>query len=291
MSNLDKHHKKQLRSSYLSVIVSIALVLFLVGLLGVIVLKTKILGQHFKEQVTLNIFLKNNLDQATITALQKEIDANDFTVSTEFISKEAAVKDMQEKTGQDFVAFLGTNPLKDVINLHLKSAFVTTAQITKIEKSLTQNEAVYEVSYNKSLIELLNKNIQRISLWILLFSGLLTLIAIVLINSAIRLSVSSKRFTIKTMQMVGATKKFIRRPFIWSGVKLGVLGAILAMLGIVGISYYIETEIPEVSLIKDFKILGMVFIGILLLGILITWISTFFATKRFLNLKTDQLYY
>ncbi len=289
--NIEKFQKKRLRSSYLSVIVSIALVLFLVGLLGVAVLKTKALTQHFKEQVTLNIFLKSAVEKESIATFQKSLDAKDYTKATVYVSKEDAVEIMKKETGQDFVEFLGTNPLKDVINLHLKSDFVTTEKMEIIEKELTKDKLVYEVSYNKSMIGLLNKNIQRVSLWMLIFSGLLTLIAVVLINSAIRLSVYSKRFTIKTMQMVGATKRFIRRPFIWSGIKLGVLGAVLAMLALLGLAYYIETEIPEISLLKDVEILAIVFAGILFLGIFITWISTFFATRRFLNLKTDELYY
>jgi cell division transport system permease protein len=290
-NNFDNFQKKRLRSSYLSVVVSIALVLFLVGLLGITILKTKALAQHFKEQITLHIFLKSEIEQNSITAFQKELNKKDYTKSIEYISKDDAVKIMQEETGQDFVEFLGTNPLKDVINLHVKSDFVTTNKLEKIEKELGDSPLIYEIAYDKNLIGLLNKNIQRISLWVLIFSGLLTLIAVVLINSAIRLSVYSKRFIIKTMQMVGATKSFIRRPFIWSGIKLGIVGAIIAMLALLGLSYYIENEIPEITLLKDVKILGLVFIGILLLGILITWISTFFATRRFLNLRTDQLYY
>ena len=289
--NIEKYQKKRLRSSYLSVIVSIALVLFLVGLLGLVVLKTKALADHFKEQVTLNVFLKSNADLDAITSFQKEINKKEYTKNTTFVSKEDAVKIMQKETGQDFVDFLGTNPLKDVINLQLKSDFVTTKKMTGIEKELQKNDIVHEVSYNKSIIGLLNKNIQRFSLWVLLFSGLLTLIAVVLINSAIRLSVYSKRFIIKTMQMVGATKSFIRRPFIWSGVKLGVLGAFLAMLGLLALSMYIEKEIPEIKLLDNLEIVGTVFAGILILGVLITWLSTFFATRRFLNLKTNELYY
>jgi len=289
--NFEKYQKKRLRSSYMSVVVSIALVLFLVGLLGLAVLKTKSLAKHFKEQVTLNVFLKADLNVDVVADFQKKLNTKEYTKATDFVSKEKAAEIMKNETGQDFVDFLGINPLKDVINLHLKSEFVTTEAMEKIDKELSQNKLVYEVSYNKSMIGLLNKNIQRVSLWVLIFSGLLTLIAVVLINSAIRLSVYSKRFTIKTMQMVGATKRFIRRPFIWSGVKLGIVGAVFAMLALLGLSFYIEASIPEISLLKDVKILGVVFVGILLLGIFITWISTFFATRRFLNLRTDELYY
>jgi len=292
MSNsFEKYQKKRLRSSYLSVIVSIALVLFLVGLLGVVVLKTKALGQHFKEQVILNVFLNDAINVDTLAQFQNLLLKKDYTKSIDFISKEDAAKLMQEEIGQDFLEFLGTNPLKDVINLHLKSDFVTAEKMIEIEKYLLKNELVHEVSYNKPLIDLLNKNINRISLWVLIFSGLLTLIAVVLINSSIRLSVYSKRFIIKTMQMVGATKGFIRRPFIWTSIKLGIFGALLAILALTGLSYYIEQQVPEIKILDNIELLGIVFGGVLLLGILITWISTFFATRRFLNLRTDELYY
>jgi cell division transport system permease protein len=287
----EKYQKKRLRSSYASVIVSIALVLFLVGLLGLIVLKTQDLAQHFREQVTLNVFLKEVKDINQISDFKKLIKEKEFTKKVEFISKEDAAKLMQEEIGQDFLEFLGTNPLKDVLNIHLKSEFVTAEKMKEIEKSLLKNQLVYEISYDKPLIELLNKNIKQISLWILLFSGLLTLIAVVLINSSIRLSVYSKRFTIKTMQMVGATKSFIRRPFIWTSIKLGIFGALLAIIALIGMAYYIETQIPEISLLNNIYLLIIVFSSVFLLGIIITWLSTFFATRRFLNLRTHELYY
>ncbi len=287
----EKYQKKRLRSSYLSVIVSIALVLFLLGLLGLIILKTKSLAQHFKEQVTLNVFLKDTKDVNAIADFQKELRTKEYTKTLEFISKEKAAELMQKEIGQDFLEFLGTNPLKDVLNLHLKSEFVTQDQLKKIEQSLVKNPLVYEVSYDKPLIELLNKNIHRISIWILAFSVLLTLIAVVLINSSIRLSVYSKRFIIKTMQMVGATKGFIRRPFIWTSIKLGIFGALLAIVALTAMSYYIEQQIPEIKILDDYQLMAMVYGIVLVLGILITWISTYFATRRFLNLRTDELYY
>lgn len=289
--SFERYQKKRLRSSYLSVIVSIALVLFLVGLLGLIVLKTQALAQHFKEQITLNVFLNDDVDVNQITEFRKSVRSKDYTKDVQFISKEDAAELMQKEIGQDFLEFLGTNPLKNVVNINLKSDYVTQEKIDEIEKNLLQNKFVYEISYDKPLIELLNKNVKRISLWMLIFSGLLTLIAVVLINSSIRLSVYSKRFTIKTMQMVGATKGFIRRPFIWTSIRLGIAGALIAIVALIALSYYIEHKVLEIELLNDIKLLALVFSGVLLLGVLITWISTFFATRRFLNLRTDELYY
>lgn len=291
VSTNEKYQKRRLRSSYLSVIVSIALVLFLVGLLGIIVLKTQELAQHFKEQMTLNVFLKNTENQDAIADFRKALRQKAYTKDLSYTSKEDAAAMMQKEIGQDFMEFLGTNPLKDVLAIQLKSNFVTTDSIQKIEKELIEYPLVYEISYDKPLIELLNKNIKRISIWLLAFSTLMTLIAVVLINSSIRLSVYSKRFIIKTMQMVGATKKFIRRPFIWNNIKLGILGALLAILALIGVSLYIEKQVPEINMLGNWQLLGVVFAVVIILGILISWVSTYFATRRFLNLRTDQLYY
>ena len=160
-----------------------------------------------------------------------------------------------------------------------------------IEKELVLRNIVSEVTYDKPLIELLSKNINRLSFWMLIFSALFTLIAVVLINGSIRLSVYSKRFTIKTMQMVGATKSFIRVPFILQSVKLGIAGALVSIAGLVAFISYLNKNIPELELFSDVKLLAVVFLGIIGLGILITWLSTYFATQRFLNLRSDELYY
>ena len=272
-------------------VVSIALVLFLVGLLGLIVLKTKSISAHFKEQVVLTIFLTDNAKRNDVLTLQAELEQAEYTKSVTYISKDDAAERYSEDIGEDFISFLGENPLKNAIDLSLKSDFVTPEQMEAIEKTLTIRSIVAEVSYDKPLIELLTKNINRLSFWMLLFSALFTVIAVVLINSSIRLSVYSKRFTIKTMQMVGATKAFIRVPFIWRSVQLGILGAVVAIGGIVAFTLYVNTMIPELNLLTEFKLYAILFGFIVLLGILITWISTYFATQRFLNLRTDELYY
>ncbi len=207
-----------------------------------------------------------------------------------FQKKEAA-KQYAEDIGENFVEFLGVNPLKNAIDISLKSEFVTPEKMAAIEKQLEIRSIIADISYDKPLIELLTKNISRLSFWMLLFSTLFTIIAVVLINSSIRLTVYSKRFTLKTMQMVGATKSFIRRPFIWKSVQLGICGALLSIIGLGGFIMYVNTTIPELELLSNYKILGILFGGIIGLGILITWISTFFATQRFLNLRTDELYY
>jgi cell division transport system permease protein len=289
--SFEKYQKRRLSSSYFSVIVSIALVLFLLGLLGLLVLKTKTISDHFKEQVAITIFLNDSAKEKDIKSLQSDLEKKDYTKLVVFTSKEEAAKEYSEDIGEDFIEYLGKNPLKNAISVFIKSDFVTPEKMAEIDEEIAKNKTVFEVSYDKPLIDLLTKNIQRIGVWVLIFSGLFMLIAVVLINSAIRLSVYSKRFTIKTMQMVGATKGFIRKPFIWKGVQLGILGSLVAILGVFGVMYYIHINLPEMLIFDDKILLAILFGSILIVGIVITLLSTFFATKRFLNLRTEDLYY
>jgi len=290
-NSFDKYQKRRLRSSYLSVIISIALVLFLVGFLGLILLKTNSISNHFKEKVAITIFLNDNAKSNDVDILKAELKQAIYSKEVIYISKKEAAEIYAEEIGEDFVEFLGDNPLKNAIDVTLKSDFVTPEQMDEIEKNLLIRSIVAEVVYDKPLIELLTKNINRISFWMLLLSALFTLIAVVLINSSIRISIYSKRFTIKTMQMVGATKGFIRRPFIWNSIKLGIIGALVSNIALVGFIMYINKMVPEIELLSDYKELGILFLLIIIMGILITWLSTFFATQRFLNLRTDELYY
>tara|TARA_B100000809_G_scaffold237763_1_gene257920 strand:- start:85973 stop:86851 length:879 start_codon:yes stop_codon:yes gene_type:complete len=291
MSNsFERYQKRRLRSSYFSVILSIALVLFVLGVFGIVVLKSTKIANHFKEQVTLTFFLKDNVKRSQSIKLEETLIAKEYTKSVVYTSRETAAKEFSKDIGEDFLTFLGTNPLKNSIDMHLKPEFVTPEKMEEIKVQMLKNTYVSEVLYDVPLIQLLTKNIQKISFWILVVAGFFTLIVIVLINSSIRLSVYSKRFTIKTMQMVGATKRFIRRPFIWKSIRLGVLGALLANIGLAALIYYVSERIPELGLLTDVKELGIVFSGVFLVGILVTWFSTFFATQRFLNLKIDQLY-
>ena len=289
--SFEKYQKRRLRSSYLSVIISISLVLFLLGLLGLLVLNTKKVSNYFKEKAAITLFLKNDVEKEGILNLQASINKEPFTKGTKFISKEEAANIYKKENGEDFMKFLGYNPLQNAIDIYVKADYVTPDKMTEIENKYKANQFVSDISYDKPLIDLLTKNVKRISLFVLIFSALATLIVIVLINSSIRLSVYSKRFTIKTMQMVGATKQFIRKPFIWRSVRLGIAGAVLALIELAAVIYYFNNHFPEFSLIEDRIELAILFGAIFFIGIFITWFSTFFATQRFLNLRTDELYY
>ena len=289
--SFDRFQRRKLITSYFSVTLSIALVLFLLGILGLLVLNTQKLADHFKEQITVTIFLKDSAKPVEIDQLEKRLAMAEYTKSTQFVSKEEAAEIHSEEIGENFIDFLGYNPLKNSIDLQLNADFVDSDQIQLIAEELGALSYVEEVSYDQPLIALLTENVKRISFWILIASAIFTLIAVLLINSSIRLSIYSKRFIIKTMQMVGATKKFIRKPFILTNIRLGMLGSLIALIGLGVVLYYIDLTLPELKLIEDILMLAILFASVFVLGILISLISTFFATQRFLNLRTDDLYY
>lgn len=289
--SIDSFNKRRLLTSYFSVIVSITLVLFLLGFFGFLVFSTKKLANHFKEQVTVTILIKDEAKSADIAQLQKTLSVASFVKSLRFISKDEAAETFSKDIGEDFVSFIGTNPLQNVIDLSLKADYAEPYRMAEIKRELEQNSFVSEVVYDQSLVALIHENVNRIGLITLVFSALFTFVSVLLINASIRLSIYSKRFIIKTMQLVGATRSFIRRPFIRTNVRLGILSAFLAILLFYGALLAIVKSYPEFSILLDNTILCIVFIGILAMGILISWLSTYFATQRFLNLNTNDLYY
>ena len=289
--SIDSFNKRRLLTSYFSVIVSITLVLFLLGFFGFLVFSTKKLANHFKEQVTVTILIKDEAKSADIAQLQKTLSVASFVKSLQFISKDKAAETFSKDIGEDFVSFIGTNPLQNVIDLSLKADYAEPDRMAEIKRELEQNSFVSEVVYDQSLVALIHENVNRIGLITLVFSALFSFVSVLLINASIRLSIYSKRFIIKTMQLVGATRSFIRRPFIRTNVRLGILSAFLAILLFYGALLAFVKSYPEFSILLDNTILCIVFIGILAMGILISWLSTYFATQRFLNLNTNDLYY
>ena len=290
-SSFDRYQKRKLITSYFSVVISIALVLFLLGCLGLLVLNAKKVADHFREQVVVTIYLNDSAKQVEVDQLENTLAMAEYTKSTEYVSKEQAAELMKAETGEDFMDFVGYNPLQNSIDVYLKADYVTNETLDGITEELANKKFIEDITYDNDLVELMNNNVKKITFWVLLLSAIFTLIAVLLINSSIRLAVYSKRFIIKTMQMVGATKTFIRRPFVFKSVQLGVIGAIVALIGMGIVLYYLDLTFPELELLQKPILVGGLFAGIFLLGILITWISTFIATQRFLNLKTDQLYY
>jgi len=289
-SNFDKFQKRRLISSYFSVVLSVFLVLFLLGILGFFIINSKKLADNFREEIAMTVFFKNDANDSILKAFAKELKMAKFTKSYTYVSKEAAAKQHTDIIGEDFMTFLGTNPLQNSYDINLKADYVEKDSIAKIERQLHKNPMVADIVYDKQLVNLVNDNIKKVSMWILIVSGFLTVIAVLLINSSLRLSIYSHRFIIKTMQMVGATKAFIRKPFVIKSIKLGMIGAGLAIIALIGVLVYLQTNFPSLGILEDKLLVAIVLLLVFGLGVLITWISTYFATQRFLNLRTDDLY-
>lgn len=289
-SSFEKFQKRRVITSYFSVVLSIFLVLFLLGALGLFVINSKRISDNFKEEIVMTVFFKSEASDSTLTAFNSELKTAKFAKSFEYVSKEKAAAQHKKVIGEDFMQFLGVNPLQNSFDIHLKADYVTNPQIAKIENRLRKNEMVADIVYDKQLVTLVNDNINNISMWILVITGVFALVSVLLINSSLRLSIYANRFIIKTMQMVGATKSFIRKPFIKTNVILGFVGAVLAILALIGLLLYVQTNYPNLGIMENQLAISLVLLGILVLGVVITLISTYFATQRFLNLRTDDLY-
>jgi len=290
MSAARKISKSKARTSNVSTVVGIALVLFMLGSLLFVILNAKKLSDHVKESFRVQVFLKEDAKDADILKFKKLLEAEDFVVETKYITKEEAVQMMEEEIGENFVEFLGFNPLQASLDVHLESEYAHSDSLIWIEESILANPRVKEVVYQPDLIDLINQNIKKISMVVLGFSLLLLIIAIALINNTIRLSVFSKRFIIRSMQLVGATRGFIMRPFIWQGIVNGVWAAILALVLIMGVLYFVKTELPELMNIQDIKTLVELFSLVVLLGIFISVISTIFAVNKYIKSDLNKLY-
>ena len=287
----DKYSKRKLAGSSITTVVSLSLVLFMLGLLGIIILNTRKLSDNFKENIGIQVVLNDNDKEVDVEHLIKTLDASDYVKSTQLVSKEEAAKKLQQDLGEDFIDFLGFNPLSASITVRLKAEYANGDSLTWIEKDLLDTKLVKEVIYQKSLINTINENVKTISLGVLMISSLLMIIALALINNTIRLSIYSKRFLIKTMQLVGATQGFIRRPFVLKGIKHGIYGAGIAIALLIGFLYFLQRQLPELAELQDPTMLASLFGLVILLGIIISWISTSLAVRKYLRLKSDDLYY
>ncbi|MEC7125218.1 MAG: permease-like cell division protein FtsX [Bacteroidota bacterium] len=285
----EKFNKRRLISSYFSVVVSISLVLFLTGILGVLLVNSKKVADHFKEQIVMTIYVKDAAKEIQLKQLQKTLRLNAATKKVNFVSKEEASERHANEIGEDFMEFLGYNPLLNSIDVYFKAPFLNSAMVSKLSKDISLYSYVNEVVYDRPLLELLDENIKKITFWMLFASGLFIFVAVLLINSSIRLSIYSKRLIIKTMQLVGATKSFIQGPFIKTHLLMSTLGSIIAMSGMALVLYEIQKRFPELQIFENPLDHAMVFAGVFTLGLGITIISTFFATQRYLNLKSDAV--
>ncbi len=286
----EKFQKRRVLTGYLSVVISISLVLFFVGILGLFLLNTRNVASYFKEQIVMTVFLKETAKDIEITQLQKKIQFQPATKEVNFISKEDAAAQYAIDIGEDFLEFLGYNPLLNSIDIYFNATYVNTISLIETQRELEAANFVNEVIFDQPLVTLLDENILKVSYILMLTTIIFIVISLLLINSSIRLSIYSKRFIIKTMQLVGATKSFIRKPFIWIHLRLGILSSFIALAGLTLVLFEVNNRFPELKMFEQPMELAVVFGGILFLGVGITWFSTFFATQRYLNLKSDAIY-
>ncbi len=289
-TQIDKYSRRKAQTSSISTVVSISLVLFMLGCLVLIVLNAQKLSTYVKENIRFQVFLKEDAKEVEVIRLKKFLDSEQFTRSTEYVTKEEAAKILEQEIGEDFIDFLGYNPLLASIDVNLKAEYTHPDSIAWIEQKLMKNTRVKEVVYSPNLIKQVNRNMSRIGIVILGFSALLMIVAIALINNTIRLAIYSKRFLIRSMQLVGATRGFIKRPFILKGLSQGLYGALIAIVLIMGVIFLVQQQIPAFFEIQDIRIFASLFGIVILLGLLISWISTSLAVRKYLRIDPRKLY-
>lgn len=282
--------KARLGGSYLTLVISVSLVLFLLGILGLVLINAKELSDYFRESLSFSVILDEDAREADIRMLQKDLDAKSYVKSTEYVSRDDAAVKMKEEMGEDFISFLGDNPLPPSIDVYLYAGYTNRDSVGKFEKYILEYPFVKEVWYEDSLLYLINENVRKISIFLLIISSFLFLIAVTIINNTIRLAIYSKRFLIRTMQLVGATRSFIRKPFLVRSVYHGVLASLIAMLLLTGLLYLIEKEFLMLFSFESTKLLLLLGAALVLTGILINLVSTFLSVNRYLDISEDKLY-
>ena len=283
--------KKRFKTSYITTVISISMVLFMFGLLFFIILNANRISNYVKENIKFSVILKDNVKEHSAKQIQKSFDVKNFVKSTEYISKDEAEKSFKKDLGEDFVDFIGYNPLPTSIDVRLKAEYANPDSLVNIEKNIKQNSNIKEIWYPKNLVHLIDESAYMISFYLLIISALFLMISLVLINNTIRLSVYSKRFIINTMQLVGATKGFIRKPFMFTGIIQGLYSSFLAIALLIGFIYWLQNQLVGIISLQDYDLMGILFLIVLALGLIISLISTFFAVNKYLRLKSNDLYY
>lgn len=284
--------KRRVAGSYFMSLVSITLVLYLLGVFALLMMHAQRLSKHLKENIGFEIVLNSNVKKDYVISLKKELEAMPAVKSAEYISKEEAIRRLSEDLGEDFLQWLGNeeNPLLPSIDVRFNSAYANPDSLNTFEKRLLENNNIKEVYYQKSLVDLIDQNVNRIGLLLMVASLILLVIAITLIRNTIRISIYSKRFLVRSMQLVGATPAFIRKPFVRQGRLQGFFGAVLADLLLFITLYGMTRRLPELALVQDYRIIAGIFVGIIILGILLGGLSTHSALRKYLNTDVDRLY-
>jgi len=282
--------KLRLISSSVSIVISLSLVLYVIGLLAYILINTNSFSKKIKENITFSILLKDNAKEIDIVKFQKYIDAEDFAKNSIYITKDEATKNLISELGEDFTDFLGYSPLLASIDLKLKAEYTSYEKIKQLEAELIQSDIVHEIYYHKNLIQNINTNINKILMFLSSFCLLLSIISIGLINNSIRLSIYSKRFVIQTMSLVGAENWQIQKPFLIKSLIQGMYSSIFAIFLLIGSIQLIQKETASILNVNDFKLISFIFIFIFVSGLILSWLSTFFAVRKYIRIDEYKLY-
>jgi len=278
------------KAIYISTVFGLAMVLLMIGLLGLLLVEANNLSRYVKENIVLNIYVDDVAHETDVLELKKQIEANPMVKQTQYVTKELAARNLQKDLGEDFVKFLGYNPLSQSLDVYLKADYANNKDIERFKTELLKNPLVKDVKYQQSLVDQMNQNLTSISIVILVFAGIFVVLSVALINNTIRVAIYSERFLIKSMQLVGATKAFIRKPFVLYGIWHGLLGGLIAVLVLVGTLSVAYKEIPDLIILRNYTEFGIIFLFIIGLGIFISGISTYMAVNKFLRIKINNLY-
>jgi len=290
INNFEKFEKRRVLNTYFSLVLSISLVLFFLGCLSVLLINSKKISNHFKEQIAITMYLTESIKPFEIKQLENSLLLKEETKKIEFISKDDAAADLIKEIGENFIDFLGYNPLLNSINVYMNSNFVNTISLNNLKEFYEDKEYIQEVIYDQPLVELLNDNLNKISNWLIAICLIFLVISMLLINSSIRLSIHSKRLIIKTMQLVGAKKSFIRRPFITKYLALSLLSSVISISSLIVLIVYLDEKFSSLNLLKYPHEFFIIFSFLILSSVFITLISTYFATQKFLNVNTSHIY-
>ena len=273
-------------------LVSITLVLYLLGMFALLMMHAQRLSKHLKENIGFEIVLNSNVKEDYIISLQKQLESMPAVKSAEYITRDEAIRRLSEDLGEDFLQWLGNeeNPLLPSLDVRFNAAYANPDSLNAFEKRMIENKNIKEVYYQKSLVDLIDQNVNRIGLLLMVASLILLIIAVTLIRNTIRISIYSKRFLVRSMQLVGATPAFIRKPFVRQGRWQGFFGAVLADLLLFATLYGMTRRLPELALVQDYSIIAGIFVGIIILGILLGGLSTHSALRKYLNTDVDRLY-
>jgi cell division transport system permease protein len=290
MAQTRKGSAKRSTPSYIMAIIGVSLVLFLLGILGWIIINANKLGQYFKENIAMNVYIRENVSPKDSAALVQYIVAKPYVKDYEYVTKDLAKKKYLQDGNKDWGALLDRNPLPASIDFRINKEYASTDSLSKIKNDLIQNIAVSDVQYPQSLVTNLNNIINKISIILLSVIVIISILVIFLIDNTIRLAMFSNRFLIKTMQMVGATRWFISRPMDLRAFINGLISGLLAVGGLIAIIIFAENQLPYLKALRDYPMLIMLFVVIILLGICISFFSTHRSVLKYLKMKLDDLY-